>query len=131
MIDLDLLQVRSVLHILLQDRTTEQNIIWATDAYESCGEGYGAKEPIKAELVTGENSNIIQPRIAKSVSDQADRTQKHAEVFTPAWICNLMNNHCDEDWSVSVADIDRQLYRKYNLSEEEIHFIETHVKEMQ
>lgn len=60
LIDLDLLQVRSVLHILLQDRTTQQNIIWATDTYESCGEGYGAKEPIKAELVTGENSNIIQ-----------------------------------------------------------------------
>lgn len=23
---------------------------------------------------------------------------KKAEVFTPAWLCNLMNNHCDEDW---------------------------------
>ena len=34
------------------------------------------------------------------------------------------------DWSVSVAEIDRQLYKKYNLSEEEIAFIETHVKEM-
>lgn len=37
----------------------------------------------------------------------------------------------DIDWSVSVAEIDRQLYKKYNLSEEEIAFIETHVKEMQ
>lgn len=36
----------------------------------------------------------------------------------------------DIDWSVSVAEIDRQLYKKYNLSEEEIAFIETHVKEM-
>ena len=36
----------------------------------------------------------------------------------------------DIDWSVSVAEIDRQLYKKYNLSEEEIDFIETHVKEM-
>ena len=36
----------------------------------------------------------------------------------------------DIDWSVSIAEIDRQLYKKYNLSEEEIAFIETHVKEM-
>ena len=36
----------------------------------------------------------------------------------------------DIDWSKSVAEIDRQLYRKYNLSPEEIDFIETHVKEM-
>ena len=41
--------------------------------------------------------------------------------FTPA---------SDIDWSQSVADIDRQLYRKYGLSEKEIEFIETHVKEM-
>ena len=37
----------------------------------------------------------------------------------------------DIDWSASIAEIDRQLYRKYNLSEEEIAFIENHVKEMQ
>lgn len=98
LIDLDLLQARSVLPILLLDRTTEQNIIWATDTYETCGEDYGAKQPITPALVTGENSGIIHPRIAKAVSDQTDRTKKHAEVFTPAWVCNLMVNHCDEVW---------------------------------
>lgn len=98
LIDLDLLQVRSVLPILLQDRTTDQNIIWATGTYEACGEGYRAKDPVTSALVTGENSSIIQPRIAKAASDQADRTKKHAEVFTPAWICNMMVNHCDEVW---------------------------------
>ena len=36
----------------------------------------------------------------------------------------------DIDWSQSVSEIDRQLYRKYGLSEKEIEFIETHVKEM-
>ena len=36
----------------------------------------------------------------------------------------------DIDWSQSVADIDRQLYRKYGLDETEIAFIESHVKEM-
>lgn len=37
----------------------------------------------------------------------------------------------DIDWKVSVAEIDQQLYRKYGLSEEEIQFIETNVKEME
>lgn len=36
----------------------------------------------------------------------------------------------DIDWSKSVADIDQQLYKKYGLTEKEIQFIETHVKEM-
>lgn len=36
----------------------------------------------------------------------------------------------DIDWSQSVADIDRQLYRKYGLDDAEIEFIESHVKEM-
>lgn len=36
----------------------------------------------------------------------------------------------DIDWSKSIHEIDLQLYRKYGLSEDEIEFIETHVKEM-
>ena len=36
----------------------------------------------------------------------------------------------DIDWSVPITAIDQQLYKKYGLSEEEITFIETHVKEM-
>lgn len=37
----------------------------------------------------------------------------------------------DIDWSVSVSNIDKQLYKKYGLSEEEIAFIENNVKEME
>ena len=37
----------------------------------------------------------------------------------------------DIDWSKSIPEIDRQLYKKYNLSEEEIDFIETKVKPME
>ena len=36
----------------------------------------------------------------------------------------------DIDWAVSIPDIDRQLYAKYGLDENEIAFIESHVKEM-
>ena len=40
-------------------------------------------------------------------------------------------NDSDIDWSRSVAEIDRQLYKKYNLSQEEIDFIESKVKAME
>jgi len=36
----------------------------------------------------------------------------------------------DIDWSKPVAEIDKQLYKKYKLSKEEIEFIESHVKAM-
>ena len=36
----------------------------------------------------------------------------------------------DIDWSKSIPEIDQQLYKKYDLTPEEIKFIETHVKEM-
>lgn len=39
-------------------------------------------------------------------------------------------SNSDIDWSKSIHEIDLQLYKKYNLSDEEIQFIESHVKEM-
>lgn len=39
-------------------------------------------------------------------------------------------SNSDVDWTQSIPDIDKQLYKKYNLSKEEIDFIETRVKEM-
>ena len=39
-------------------------------------------------------------------------------------------DNSDINWNTSIANIDKQLYKKYGLSQEEIDFIETHVKEM-
>lgn len=43
---------------------------------------------------------------------------------------NFLDN-TDIDWSQSIADIDQQLYKKYNLTEEEIAYIEKTIKPMQ
>ena len=40
-------------------------------------------------------------------------------------------SHSDIDWSQSIADIDKQLYRKYKLDEDEIAFIEKMIKPME
>ena len=40
-------------------------------------------------------------------------------------------NNSDIDWSKSIEEIDKQLYRKYNLSDKEIAFIEEKVRPME
>lgn len=98
LIQIDSYPVKTTLRILLQDKTTKKNIIWATNSYESFGIGYSDKSQMTESQLTGINSNMIQPRISKDLMQQTERTRKNAEVFTPAWICNKMNNFCDEEW---------------------------------
>lgn len=87
--------VKDVLHTLLIDRTTKKNIIFATDSYAEQGQEYGAKNHITEEALKVLD---IQPRVLKNAEEQVLRTRKKAEVFTPSWVCCLMNNHADEVW---------------------------------
>lgn len=87
-----------ILSILLKDRTTNKNIIWATDNYKIKGLRYGENDPIEIELITGKNGNTIKPRIEKSKKEQQSRSRDKAEVFTPSWVCNVQNNLIDEAW---------------------------------
>lgn len=84
--------------MLLKDRTTRKNITWATDDYVQYGEGYAASDEITVKAITGENGNIIKPRIEKSKEEQTLRSKDKAEVFTPAWVCNKQNNLVDNAW---------------------------------
>ncbi len=86
--------VRYVLPALLKDKTTKKNIVFATDAYE----GLDERDQITETLLLGLDPFVIQPRVAKSQEQQLARTRNKAEVFTPSWICNKMNNHCDAEW---------------------------------
>ena len=97
LIDISCYPVANVLNVLLQDKSTKKNIIWATDTYEEYGPGFTDKEQITF-LSLMNHTNLIRPRILKSQEAQLERTRKKAEVFTPAWLCNQMNNYCDEDW---------------------------------
>lgn len=98
LINFDSIEVKSTIKILLQDKSTKKNIIWATDTYSDNGIFFADNEEITEDLVSGAYSRIIQPRVYKAFEEQSSRTRKHAEVFTPSWICNLMNNYCDEEW---------------------------------
>lgn len=87
-----------VLKVLMMDRTTRKNIIWATDEYISLGDEYSPSNQISLSMARGWHGSILQHQIAKSDASKKERKQKRAEVFTPAWICNLQNNLIDEDW---------------------------------
>jgi hypothetical protein len=80
-----------LLNILLTDRTTKKNIIWATNSYERHGKAFSADRQIKPGLVTGTYRLLIQPRAAKSLEEQRHRTKEKAEVFTPLKIVDQMN----------------------------------------
>ena len=66
-----------VLDTLLIDRTTGENIIWATDDYAVLGDSYTFFKHITPDLITGEKQNIIQPRVAKSEEDKEKESQKN------------------------------------------------------
>lgn len=98
LIKLNSYAVHNTLSILLKDKTTEKNIIWATDSYAKYGTQCEDDKQMTVGTLTGMNSILLQPRIFKTLDQQQERTKSKAEVFTPAWICNKMNNYCDEDW---------------------------------
>ncbi len=87
-----------LLATLLKDHTTKGNIFWATDNYAERGEGYQFSDPITIEAITGKNGSVIVPRALKSRQQQQLRSREMAEVFTPSWICNKMNNLVDNAW---------------------------------
>lgn len=91
-------QYPDVLEILLRDHTTDKNIFWATDNYEHLGEPYNFSSQILPVLITGDNGNIIMPRVHKNKILQQSRSKEMAEVFTPSWICNAQNNLIDNTW---------------------------------
>lgn len=104
-----LLKKVDLLDLLLQDKTTGRNILWATDSYESKGEKFVPNAPITSDLVTGKNGDLIQPRAVKSKEERLIRTRDKAEVFTPLNIVKQMNEACDtkkinkNNWHAFVA----------------------------
>lgn len=103
---------RELLDILLVDRTRTtsakvHNIIWGTDSYSN----HKPKEEINVEDITGPNTYLIQPRIAKSVAEQKSRTRDRAEVFTPKDIVYEMNQQLD--WSGDHWPADRNNWKEY------------------
>lgn len=89
--------LKPVLANLLEDKTTKETILFATDGYAALGEDYGSKHHITVEKLLSPAFSL-QRRFDKNTSDQQDRTKANAEVMTPAWVINKMVSHADEEW---------------------------------
>lgn len=88
----------TLIAILLRDHTTSHNIIWATDSYAHLGKGFAFQDEITCEKIFSKGESLIKPRVEKSKEEQQGRIRDKAEVFTPAWVCNMQNNLVDEEW---------------------------------
>ena len=86
LIDFESYPISPVLDRLLQDKTTKQNIIFATDAYLENGPDFAETAQITVDKLLGYMKIKIQPRVEKAAEEQLARTRKKAEVFTPSWI---------------------------------------------
>ena len=122
LIDVNKYPVSNVLSSLLKDKSTKRNIIFATNIYAKDYSDIDERTEITVKIIKKMGYNSIQPRVAKSMEQQAERTRNKAEVFTPSWICNKMNNHCDEEWFGRPDVFNREVNHTWVISMEPIRF---------
>ena len=112
--------LQSEIKMLLRDRNTAKNIIWATKDYDDFGFDYLETCEMSYESVINLSYDIFQPRVTKDKDIQKSRTKDKAEVFTPSSICNYMNSYFDEDYFLSNSivkgedfEVDKKGLKKY------------------
>lgn len=102
LIDFHAPEVQAVLDTLLKDRSTSKNIIWATDPPEELQTVMYKPVTDRSQITTQQlgltHYEVVLPRMMKQTDTQQQRTRKKGEVFSPAWVCNKMNNALDADW---------------------------------
>ena len=102
LIDFHAPEVQAVLDTLLKDRSTSKNIIWATDPPEELQTVMYEPVTDRSQITTQQlgltHYEVVLPRMMKQTDTQQQRTRKKGEVFSPAWVCNKMNNALDDDW---------------------------------
>lgn len=89
---------QDILGLLLEDRSSKKNLLWATNNYRKHGKGFLEKDQITFDKLKRKDTIIIQPRIFKTLAQQKKRSKDMAEVFTPSWVCNKQNNLVDDEW---------------------------------
>ena len=102
LIDFHAPEVQAVLDTLLKDKSTGKNIIWATDPPDELQTVMYEPVTDRSQITTQQlgltHYEVVLPRMMKQTDTQQQRTRKKGEVFSPAWVCNKMNNALDADW---------------------------------
>ena len=98
---------------------------------ELCTETFLQIGPFETKAQSANCINYIKTkffRLLVGIQKQTQHTTQKAYRFVPL---QDFTEKSDIDWSKSVPEIDKQLYKKYNLTQEEIDFIESKVKPME
>ena len=90
--------IDNLLKTLLKDKTTQRNIVWASQSYEGMGKAFCSDQPIRRSLLVGKHQSIIQPRVAKHARKQEQRTRSSGEVFTPPWLVDKQVSAVLGEW---------------------------------
>lgn len=98
-------------------------LIGSTDTFISIGSFITNEEAIAA-------IKYIKSKFARAMLGILKITQHNPQSTWKYVPLQDFTSNSDIDWTKSIHEIDKQLYRKYNLSKDEIEFIETKVKEM-
>lgn len=98
-------------------------LIGATDTFISIG-------PVNDEFEASALLKYIKTKFARAMLGVKKVTQDNPKSVWKLVPLQDFTPNSDIDWTKSIPEIDQQLYKKYNLSEDEINFIETKVQAM-
>lgn len=107
----------------ITEPTIEEPMTGTTETFISFGK---YSEISEAEA----NAKYLKTKFARMLLSMLKVTQNGNKPVWKMVPLQDFSKSSDINWSASIQSIDKQLYRKYNLSDEEIAFIESHVKEM-
>ena len=82
------------------------------------------------EQASNHAAKYIKTKFARTLLGVLKKTQDNTVGKWDFVPLQDFSNTSDIDWTQPIPGIDKQLYRKYGLTDEEIEFIESHVKEM-
>ena len=97
---------------------------------ECCNGTYMVIGPFESESICNAALKYLNTKFARFLVSLVQYTQNtKSDSYSLVPLQDFTSNS-DIDWRNSVAEIDQQLYAKYDLSEEEINFIESMIKPM-
>lgn len=97
---------------------------------EVCTQSYIVVGPVSTEESARRIEKYLKTKFVRAIV-RIRMVDQHMDADRFRFVPVTPLSDCSIDWSQSIADIDKQLYAKYNLTQEEIDYIEATIKPME
>lgn len=97
---------------------------------EVCTQSYIVVGPVSTEESARRIEKYLKTKFVRAIV-RIRMVDQHMDADRFRFVPVTPLSDCSIDWSQSIADIDKQLYKKYNLTDEEIDYIEKTINPMQ